>query len=59
MWAIGQIGMKHLTNWEKIAVVTDNEWIRHTVDTMGWLLPAKVKTFSLADEADASEWVTG
>lgn len=57
-WEDGKLGMKHLSRWEMIAVVSDNPWIRHTVNVLGHLLPGKVKVFSTAEEADASEWVT-
>lgn len=57
-WEDGKLGLAHLTKWEKIAVVSDTDWVRHTVNVFGYLIPGKVKVFSLADEADASEWVT-
>lgn len=57
-WEDGKLGMRHLTRWEKIAVVADQSWVRHTIDVFGYLMPGKVRTFSLAEEADASEWVT-
>lgn len=58
MWADGAIGMKHFTRWDRIAVVSDKDWIRHTIESIGWLLPAKVRTFHVSEEADASEWIT-
>ncbi len=57
-WEDGKLGLAHLTRWEKIAVVSDQDWVRHTVNVFGYLIPGKVKVFSLAEEADASEWVT-
>jgi hypothetical protein len=57
-WEDGELGVTHITRFEMIAVVTDRDWIRHTVNLFGYLMPGKVKVFPLADEADASEWVT-
>jgi hypothetical protein len=57
-WEDAQLGIKHLTRFEMIAVVTDQQWIRHSVSVFGYLMPGKVKVFSVAEEADASEWVT-
>ncbi|MEZ5140971.1 MAG: STAS/SEC14 domain-containing protein [Acidimicrobiales bacterium] len=57
-WEDGKLGMRHLTSWEKIAVVSDKDWVRHTVNVLGYLIPGQVKVFAVADEADASEWVT-
>ena len=50
--------MKHLTSFEMIAVVTDRDWVRHTVNLFGYLIPGKVRVFPLAEEADASDWLT-
>ncbi len=57
-WEDGKLGMGHLTRWEKIAFVSDKDWMRHAVNAMGYLIPGKVKVFDLDDEADASAWIT-
>jgi hypothetical protein len=57
-WEDTEFGMKHLTRFEMIAVVTDQKWIRHAVNLFGYLMPGKVRVFSVADEAAASEWLT-
>jgi hypothetical protein len=57
-WEDGKLGMKHLTRWEKIAFVSDKDWMRHAVNAIGYLVPGKVRVFDVAHEADASEWVT-
>ena len=43
--------MTHPTRWEKIAIVTDNEWLRHSVDIFGYLIPGEIKSFSTDGEA--------
>lgn len=58
MWEDGKLGVEHLTRWERIAVVSDNAWIRHAVNVLGYLIPGEVKVFEVVDEADASAWVT-
>lgn len=58
MWADGEVGMGHLRSFTRIAVVTDQAWIRHSVGLFGHLMPGEVKVFSVAEEAAASEWVT-
>jgi len=57
-WEDGELGIKNLTHFEKIAFVTDRDWIGHAVNLFGYLMPGKVKVFSVAEEADASEWIT-
>lgn len=58
MWADTKVGMGHFLRWEKIAVVTDVEWIRVSVAAFGFLMPALVKVFSLTDAGQAREWVS-
>ena len=58
MWEDGKVGLSHITRWERIAVVAREAWIRHAVNAFGYLIPGEIKTFDLADEADASAWIT-
>lgn len=53
-----KLGMRTFTNWERIAIVTDSKLIGRSVAATGWLMPGTVKWFSLADQADATTWVT-
>jgi len=57
VWEDVKVGMDHLTRWERIAVVTDVAWIAHTIQAFGFLMPAKVKVFSLAEAEAARVWV--
>jgi hypothetical protein len=57
IWDDTRVGMAHVTRWEKIAVVSDKEWLRHSVDIFGYLMPGEVKAFGLDEEADARAWV--
>jgi SpoIIAA-like len=57
MWDDTRVGFSHITRWEKIAVVTDKDWIRHSVDIFGYLIPGEVKGFTVAEEADARAWI--
>lgn len=58
MWEDFKVGMEHLTRWERIAVVTDIEWIRHTIRLFGFLMPGTLKLFSTSAAARARSWVT-
>lgn len=57
MWDDFKVGLEHLTRWERIALVTDVDWIRHTMDAMAFLMPAKVRVFPVSAEADARKWI--
>jgi len=58
MWEDGKMGMDHVTKWERIALVSDHDAMRHSVEVFGYLIPGKVKTFRLAQEAEARAWVS-
>jgi hypothetical protein len=58
IWDDTRVGFSHITRWEKIAVVTDKDWLRHSVDIFGYLIPGEVKAFREAEEMSARTWVT-
>jgi hypothetical protein len=57
MWDDTKVGMKHLTSWDRIALVTDNETYGRLVKGFGFLMPAEVKVFGLADLDEAKGWI--
>jgi hypothetical protein len=56
-WEDFKVGMHSITRWERIAVVTDVEWIKHAVGFFGFLMPGATKLFSGAEAAQARAWV--
>jgi len=58
VWDDFKEGMEHLLRWERIAVVTDVDWIRHTMHAFSFVIPGKVRVFPLAETAAAREWIT-
>jgi hypothetical protein len=57
-WQDTKVGFGHVTEWEKVAVVTDKDWLRHSVDIFGYLIPGEIKGYSMAEEAEARTWIT-
>jgi hypothetical protein len=43
MWEDFKVGMEHLTRWERVAVVTDVEWIKQTMRFSA--MPGAMKSF--------------
>jgi SpoIIAA-like len=41
--AAGSVGLKHRSSWERLAVVTDKDWMRHGIAAFGWLIPGEVR----------------
>jgi hypothetical protein len=57
MWEDMKTGVGHWFRWERIAVVTDIEWIRFSVRAFSFLMPGAVKVFALAEAPAAREWI--
>jgi hypothetical protein len=57
MWDDAKIGLRHLASWERMAVVTDIEWIRAAVKIFGILMPGHVRVFHDGQLGDATRWV--
>ena len=57
VWEDFKIGVGHLSRWERIAVVTDVDWIRHTIWIFSFLIPGEVKVFPTSDMAAARQWI--
>ena len=57
-WEDLKVGVEHLTRWERIAVVTDVNWLRRAVQAFSFLLPGRIKVFPSSDTAAARQWIT-
>jgi len=58
MWDDAKLGITHLKAWEKIAVVTDVDWIAGAVGIFRFAIPCQVKVFSNSHVADAADWIS-
>jgi hypothetical protein len=58
MWEDFNIGVEHLSRWERVAVVNDVDWIRHAVNVFRFLMPGEVRVFSTSEAAAARKWIT-
>ena len=58
MWDDAKIGFKHLKAWERIAVVSDTEWIRKAIHLFGFAIPGEVRIFKNDKISSAIKWVS-
>ena len=56
LWEDLKMGMSHLTKWERIALVTDVDWMITLTTLFGWMTPGDLKRFPLADKDKAIAW---
>ena len=59
MWADTKLVTKHRKGWQRLALVSDADWLENSVKAFGWLMPGKVRVFETDDVDDALEWLTG
>jgi hypothetical protein len=57
LWDDLKVGLGHLRQWERIAVVTDIAWIANALNVFGFLKPGQVEVFPLADAGKARTWI--
>jgi len=57
VWEDFKVGMEHLTRWERVAVVTDVEWIRIAIMAFRFLIPCDTRVFGTAQASDARNWI--
>jgi SpoIIAA-like len=57
VWKDFKLGIKHLTRWERIAVVTDVRWIRRVVKAFRFLIPGEVRVYETAKSSEAKGWI--
>ncbi len=57
MWDDTLVGLKHYFHWEKIAVVSDINWLNHTFKAMSFLLPGHLRTYSNNDIQKSISWL--
>jgi hypothetical protein len=59
MWADSKLWFKDLKGWERVAVVSDADWLEHAVKAFGWMMPGEVRVFESDDVRDAKAWLVG
>ena len=57
MWEDMTFGFSHLTTFSKLAIVTDEDWVRHGAKVFGMLMPTEVLVFSNSEIDEAKEWI--
>ena len=57
MWDDAKLGVRHLTAFEKIAVVSDVPWLVQAVRFFRFFVPCPVKIFSGDRFSDAEAWI--
>ncbi len=51
--------IRHHSAFKRIAVVTDKEWVVHTLHALAWMVPGELAVFGLDDLERAKAWAAG
>jgi hypothetical protein len=57
MWDDAMLGVRHLTAFEKMAVVSNVPWLVQATRFFGFLIPCPVKLFSSDNLREAEAWI--
>lgn len=49
---------RHASSYERVAVVSDEDWLRPALATLSFLMPGKAKGFRVADLDAAKTWLS-
>ncbi|HUW49995.1 MAG TPA: STAS/SEC14 domain-containing protein [Sulfuricella sp.] len=58
MWDDMKLGIAHLKAWDRIAVVTDINWVAGATRIFQFAMPCPVKIFPNSEFAEAAQWIT-
>ena len=53
-----KVSFKHFTEWNRMAIVSDERWVRMLYDALSPLVPGVIKGFTLKQFQSAKEWVS-
>jgi len=58
IWEDAKVGLSHFAAWQRIALVTDEDWIRTATKAFGFAMPGEVRVFANAELEAARNWLT-
>jgi hypothetical protein len=54
-----KVSFEHFTKWNRMAIVTDQQWVRQAYDGLSHIVHGEIRTYELKDFDIAKEWVSG
>jgi hypothetical protein len=57
VWQDLKMGVRDWSAWERIALVTDQEWMRDGLRMFAWAVPGEARAFTLNERDEALGWV--
>ena len=57
-WEELSLGLDPAPQWERVAIVTDVAWIKHTVQALRLLIPGEIRVFATPQMPEGLAWIT-
>ena len=57
-WEDLDLGLEDFSRCERVAIVTDTGWVRHTVKAVRFLIPSEIRVFSTIEAEEGRAWIT-
>jgi hypothetical protein len=54
-----KISFEHFRKWSRMAIVTDERWLRKAYEGLSLLVPGQIRGYPLDEFEKAKEWVSG
>ncbi len=54
--SLGELVHRDLSKWKRCAVVTDHDWLRHSISMFRFMMPGEVECFDPSDLSTAIAW---
>jgi hypothetical protein len=53
-----KVSFEHFSKWNRMAIVSDEAWLRTAYNALSVLVPGKIKGYPLKEYEDAKQWVS-
>ncbi|MDM8176486.1 MULTISPECIES: STAS/SEC14 domain-containing protein [Olivibacter] len=53
-----KVSFEHFSKWNRMAIVSDQQWVRKIYDILSPLVHGEIRTYRLEDQQIACEWVS-
>jgi SpoIIAA-like len=52
------VGLRHRKSWQRLALVTDQDWVRNYLNAFGSIVPGELRVFEPSRRGEARSWLT-
>ena len=56
---VGELRHRDLSKWQRCAVVTERDWLRHAISIFRFMMPGEVQCFEPSEVQLAVDWAAG